>query len=152
MVSAEVDEANSTGWTTAFKYNAVIYLILMILTVLMLCCMIIPGVPPGAVTGATGCIVCFGTPLLAGAILSAVRVGSENGAPCAESELITYQDEEDPTVFTTFALNAATLKTLFIIQFVFLCPMQCCAICGGGIGSVVLTAAKMGGDDNFHMQ
>ena len=43
-------------------------------------------------------------------------------------------------------MNGDALKVLFIMQFVFLCPMQCCALCGGGIGTVVLTAAKMNDD------
>ena len=45
-------------------------------------------------------------------------------------------------------MNGDALKVLFIMQFVFLCPMQCCALCGGGIGSVVLTTIKMQ-DDGF---
>ena len=146
-------DKTATGWYTAFKYNAIIYMILLILTTLMLCCMIIPGVPPSAVTGATGCIVCFGTPLLAGAILSAVRVNSELGTACYENASdISYLDVSADTTstematFTTFAMNGGALKALFIMQFVFLCPMQCCALCGGGIGSVVLTAAKMNDD------
>ena len=146
VTEGKADET-STGWTTAFKYNAIIYMILMIITALMLCCMIIPGVPPTAVTGATGCIVCFGTPLLAGAILSAVRLNSELGTACNKNTTgISYLDTDG--VGTTFAMNGDMMKLLFIVQFVFLCPMQCCAICGGGIGTMVLTAAKMG-DDNY---
>ena len=147
-------DKTSTGWTTAFKYNAIIYMILMIITVLMLCCMIIPGIPPSAVTAGTGCVVCFGTPLLAGAILSAVRVNSDLGTACHENTSdISYIDTSDTdttgtAVFTTFAMNGDAMKILFIMQLVFLCPMQCCALCGGGIGSVVLTAAKMN-DDGF---
>ena len=154
VTEGEADKT-STGWTTAFKYNAIIYMILMIITVLMLCCMIIPGIPPAAVTAGTGCVVCFGTPLLAGAILSAVRVNSELGSACHDNTSdISYIDASDVSAeattgvatFTTFAMNGDAMKVLFIMQFVFLCPMQCCALCGGGIGSVVLTAAKMNDD------
>ena len=135
-------DKTSTGWSTAFKYNAVIYMILMIITALMLCCMIIPGVPPSAVTGGTGCIVCLWIPLLAGAILSCARVLSDLGSACHANEAtMSYIDfEETPPIGSTFAMNGDVLKLLFIMQFVFLCPMQCCALCGGGIGSVVLTA------------
>ena len=157
ITEGEADKT-STGWTTAFKYNAIIYMILMIITVLMLCCMIIPGIPPAAVTAGTGCVVCFGTPLLAGAILSAVRVNSELGSACHDNiSDISYLDASDVSAdaattamtYTTFAMNGDAMKVLFIMQFVFLCPMQCCALCGGGIGSVVLTAAKMN-DDGFN--
>ena len=154
ITEGEADKT-STGWTTAFKYNAIIYMILMIITVLMLCCMIIPGIPPAAVTAGTGCVVCFGTPLLAGAILSAVRVNSELGSACHGniSDLSYLEAFEDSTdglpAFTTFAMNGDLMKALFVMQLVFLCPMQCCALCGGGIGSVVLTAAKMN-DDGFN--
>ena len=48
VTEGEADKT-STGWTTAFKYNSIIFMILMIITVLMLCCIIIPGVPPLAV-------------------------------------------------------------------------------------------------------
>lgn len=56
-VTADVAALTSTGWTTAFKYNAIIYMILMIFTLLIVCCMVIPGVPPPA---AYCCTVCAG--------------------------------------------------------------------------------------------
>ena len=147
VTDGEADKT-STGWTTAFKYNAIIYMILMILTVLMLCCILIPGVPPAAVTGATGCIVCFGTPMLAGGILSAVRLNSDLGTACSTYLGVSYIDTEDASaIATTFSMNADMMKLLFIIQFVFLCPMQCCAICGGGIGTAVMQMNAM--NDNF---
>ena len=81
-VTEDEAEKTSTGWTTAFKYNAMIYLVLMIITALMLCCMILPGVPPSAVTGATGILICFVPLLLAGAILSTMRLNSPRGNAC----------------------------------------------------------------------
>ena len=107
VTEGEADKT-STGWTTAFRYNAIIYMILMIITVLMLCCMIIPGIPPSAVTLGTGCVVCFGTPLLAGAILSAVRVNSELGSLCHDNASdISYLDVSNTSdtglaTYTTF--------------------------------------------------
>ena len=143
-------DATSTGWTTAFKYNAIIYMMLMIFTSLMLLCMIIPGVPPAFVSGAAGCVICLGTPMLAGGILSAVRVNSDLGTACSANIVnISSYDFENPVNSSTFLENGALLRLLFIMQFVFLCPMQCCALCGGGIGTVVLTAAKMQ-DDGYH--
>ena len=43
--------------------------------------------------------------------------------------------------YTTFKMNGDALKVLFIMQIAFLCPMQCCILCAGGIGSLVLTIA-----------
>ena len=138
-------EKTSTGWTVAYKYNAIINLILLILTVLMLCCVVIPGAPANLIFAANGCIICLGTPLLAGPILAAVRAGGELGTKCGENPMVTYIPEmsADTTAteisedWQTFAADAAILKTLFIVQFIFLCPMQCCAICGGQIGYIV---------------
>ena len=149
-------EKTSTGWTVAYKYNAIINLILLILTVLMLCCIVIPGAPANFIFAANGCIICLGTPLLAGPILAAVRAGSELGTACGESKLITYVPDTtaatpSPDDLQTFADDAAILKTLFIVQFVFLCPMQCCAICGGQIGYLVCNLPKFD-DGSYHKQ
>ena len=149
-------EKTSTGWTVAYKYNAIINLILLILTVLMLCCIVIPGAPANFIFAANGCIICLGTPLLAGPILAAVRAGSELGTACGESKLITFVPDPtapptSPEDLQTFADDATILKTLFIVQFVFLCPMQCCAICGGQIGYLVCNLPKFD-DGSYHKQ
>jgi hypothetical protein len=68
-----------TGWTTTYKYNATIYLILLIITGLLMLCILIPGIPVPVLTLATGCVGCFGIPLLAGGILAAIRRGSVAG-------------------------------------------------------------------------
>lgn len=138
-------EKTSTGWTVVYKYNAIINLILLVLTVLMLCCVVIPGAPSNLIFVANGCIICLGTPLLAGPILAAVRTGSDLGTKCGENPMVTFVPDVATTTtgaevdldWNTFAIDAAILKTLFIVQFVFLCPMQCCAICGGQIGYIV---------------
>ena len=149
-------EKTSTGWTVAYKYNAIINLILLILTVLMLCCIVIPGAPANFIFAANGCIICLGTPLLAGPILAAVRAGSQLGTDCGVSTLISYVPDPtkpptSPEDIQTFADDAAILKTLFIVQFVFLCPMQCCAICGGQIGYLVCNLPKFD-DGSYHKQ
>ena len=136
-------DAMLTGWTTTYKYNAIIYLILLVVTGLMMLCILIPGIPVVLVTCSTGCAGCFGVPLLAGAILAAVRRNSVAGEACASSTIGV--DAEDSTV--TFATNAATLSTLFIVQFIFLCFQQCCTVCGGALGQMVVAMGKM--DDNF---
>lgn len=149
-------EKTSTGWTVAYKYNAIINLILLILTVLMLCCIVIPGAPANFIFAANGCIICLGTPLLAGPILAAVRAGSQLGTACGESTLISFVPDikaatTAPDDIQTFADDATILKTLFIVQFVFLCPMQCCAICGGQIGYLVCNLPKFD-DGSYHKQ
>ena len=127
-----------------------IYLVLMIVTFLMLCCMILPGVPPSAVTGATGILICFVPLLLAGAILSTMRLNSARGNACHLNFTdISYIDVSaidsgrltDMASFTTFAMNGDALKALFVMQLAFLCPMQCCILCAGSIGTLVLTSA-----------
>ena len=116
-----------------------IYLMLLIVTTLMLCCMCLPGVPTSAVSGAMSCLVCFIPLILAGAILSTRRLNGSAGKTCqAKFDNVSYVDSA--LDFTTFAQNSDTLKALFVMQLAFLCPMQCCALCGGGIGSLVLTS------------
>ena len=151
--SEETVAAGSTGWTAAFKYNAIIFLILVILTVLELCCILIPGIPPNLIFAANGCIVCLGTPLLAGPILSAVRANSDLGTACTLKDgTYTYlADTNTPTNLDghhTFATDGALLRLLMIVQFVFFCPMQCCAICGGVTGYTICNVAKL--NDEFN--
>jgi len=123
----------------------------VILTVLELCCILIPGIPPNLIFAANGCIVCLGTPLLAGPILSAVRAGSDLGTACTLNLSYTYVPDLKNTAVQdgshTFLTDGALLRLLMIVQFVFFCPMQCCAICGGAIGYTVCNIPKFGGDD-----
>lgn len=128
-----------TGWTTTYKYNGFIYLILLIITALMMLCILIPGIPVPLITVATSCVGCFGIPLLAGGILAAVRRNSVAGQACALN--LSPVDAEDATV--TFMSNAASLSTLFVVQFIFLCFQQCCALCGGSIGQAIVVMGKV---------
>ena len=84
-------------------------------------------------------------------------MNNELGTVCHENiSDISYLDVADTSdtglaTYTTFAMNGDALKVMFIVQLVFLCPMQCCAICGGGIGTAVLTMQKIQ-DDGFGRQ
>ena len=145
-------DAASTGWTTVFAYNAYIYMILMIYTVLVLCCTVIPKIPTVLITCGMVCIMCTGTPLLAGAILAAVRRNSAAGSLCAENTAVAYVDGEGADATSiTYQDIGSSMTTLFIVQFIFLCPMQCCALCGSTIAQA-LSAAKQIEDGGFIRQ
>ena len=147
-IEGETDKT-STGWTKAFNYNVHVYLILIITTVLMLVSVAVSGLPVFTITYTTGCAVCLGIPALAGAILSAVRLNSDLGTACSANNVnISTYDFEDPSKSSTFLDDGAALRLLFIMQLVFLCPMQCCALFGGGIGYVVMKAA-IAPDDGY---
>ena len=107
-------------------------MILMIYTVLALCCVVIPPVPIKAIICGAACIACTGIPLLAGAILAAIRRNSDMGALCASNKTVVYSDEDGTEI--TFEDVGASLSTLFIIQFIFICPMLCCAMAGSQLG------------------
>ena len=74
----------STGWSAAFLYNALVYLVLLITTSLMLCCIVIPPVHVYVITATNCCALCLIPATLAGAILSIVRVNKSLGAACLE--------------------------------------------------------------------
>ena len=155
-VTALMDQATfdaaSTGWTTVFAYNAYIYMILMIYTVLVLCCTVIPKIPTVLITCGMVCIMCTGTPLLAGAILAAVRRNSAMGEACANNTAVAYVDGEGADATSiTYQDIGSTMTTLFIIQFIFLCPMQCCALCGSTMAQALSAADKMS-EDGFMRQ
>ena len=69
-------EIDNTGWSTVYAFNAYMYLILLILTAGMLLCVLIPGIPPQAILCPVVCTMCSGVPVLAGAIMAAVRRNS----------------------------------------------------------------------------
>jgi hypothetical protein len=141
-------DAASTGWTTVFAYNAYIYMILMIYTVLVLCCTVIPKIPTVLITCGMVCIMCTGTPLLAGAILAAIRRNSAAGSLCAENTAVAYVDGEGADATSiTYQDIGSSMSTLFIVQFIFLCPMQCCALCGSGFAFLLSAAKQM--EDGF---
>lgn len=97
VAPAGVIDLTGTGWTAVFGFNAYLYLTMLILTACMLICILIPGVPIQLIGCAYGCVMCTGIPVLAGAILAAVRRNSDAGAACAvNTASVDYAD--DPTI------------------------------------------------------
>ena len=86
-------EATSTGWSAAILYNAIVYVVLIITTFLMLCCIIIPQINANIVTATNCYALCLIPATLAGAILSIVRVTTSLGAECLEYEGVSWVDE-----------------------------------------------------------
>ena len=121
-------------------------MIMVVLTALMLICILIPGMNPSVVMIPFGLLMCTGIVIFAGAILAAVRRNSNVGAACGANDA-SILDELDGEI--SFADNANTLKTLMIMQFVFLCPLNCCTMCGGWIGTMVLTLNKIKQSDDY---
>ena len=94
------------------------------------------------------CICCTNAPLLAGAILAAVRRNSAAGSLCAENTAVAYVDGEGADATSiTYQDIGSSMSTLFIVQFIFLCPMQCCALCGSAFAFFLSTAKQM--EDGF---
>lgn len=141
-VSLDLLSLNGTGWSGVFAFNAYVYMTMLILTASMLICILIPGVPIQLIGCAYGCTMCTAIPILAGAIMSAVRRNSGPGDACAQN-VASILNADDAAI--SFADNGSTLSTLFIVQFIFLCPMNCCIAFGGQVGIMLAVASSMGG-------
>ena len=86
--------------------------------------------------------MCAVIPSLAAIILAAVRYNSDAGTMCALNEGVLLNSDVDAEA-VTFADNAATLKNLFIIQFVFLLPVNFCILFSGYIGLLLENVGKL---------
>ena len=94
-----------TGWTQVFRFNAIMYTIIVSFVGVAMLCLAVP-----ACSGVTLCCAfCAVTPLFAAIILTGVRRFNSNGDLCASSTAISNSE-----TLETFMDNAATLKALFI--------------------------------------
>ena len=116
----QVPDFNS-GWTQVFKFQAILYTILVCMTVLSFVALFIPGVSVVLLL----CVNCAIIPALAAIILTGIRRMNLDGSKCARSLAIT-----EPDTGATFADNGATLRALFIAQCVMYLPTLCCLNCG----------------------
>ena len=109
--------AYESGWTQVFKFQAIMYTIIVSLTgaaVLVLCV-------PAASGFCLLCVNCAICPLIAAIIMTGIRVLNTNGKECAIQTAIS-----DPLTGETFADNGATAKALFITQCALHIPTVIC--------------------------
>ena len=92
-----------------FKFNAILYAILMSIAATSMLCLWVPGCSCALMC----CNICGMLPLLAAIITTGIRRLNSNGSVCAYSTAIV-----DPVTGETFADNGATMKALFIAQCV----------------------------------
>lgn len=102
-----------TGWTQAFKFQAVLYTIMVALYAISILSLCVPFL--------NQCIMCYQIcticPMIAAIILTGVRRLSTNGKVCAATN-----DIVDAETGETFADNGSTMKALFIAQCVMYIP------------------------------
>ena len=114
-----VDGSFDTQWTQVYKFNAIMYTILVSFSAVSLLCLAVPACS-GVVLCCVQCAIC---PLFAAVVLTGVRRLNSTGASCALStDIVGTEDGVD----VTFADNAATLRALFIAQCVMHLPTVCC--------------------------
>ena len=102
-----------SGWTVVFKFQAILYTILLCMSSLALLGLCIPGI--------SCCLMCGMTlsycPTLAAIILTGIRLLNDNGKLCARSTAIS-----DADTGATFKDNGETMRALFIAQCVLFIP------------------------------
>ena len=107
----------SSGWTQVFKFQAIMYTIIVSLisaAVLVLCVPVMSGC-------CLLCVNCAICPLIAAIIMTGVRVLSSNGKECSYQHAIS-----NPETGETFADNWSTAKALFIAQCALHIPTLIC--------------------------
>ena len=107
----------TSGWTQVFKFQAILYAIIVSLTAFSVLVLWLPVVS-GVCMCCVNCAVC---PLVAAIILTGVRVLNSNGKTCTYSQAIS-----DVETGETFSDNGATMKALFIAQCALHIPTLIC--------------------------
>mmetsp|Transcript_31305 Transcript_31305/g.38731 ORF Transcript_31305/g.38731 Transcript_31305/m.38731 type:complete len:144 (+) Transcript_31305:164-595(+) len=102
------EDEETTKWSQIYRYNYILYLIIMCVNILA--CMCVPCAPALACPGC--CFVFSGTPTLTAIILTGYRLKNEKGDLCAQNQIVYATGEEG--VEFTFASDAETMRKLWI--------------------------------------
>ena len=134
-----------SGWTQVFKFNAIIYTVILTMSGVSLLALAVPGLSAGILC----CTNCAILPLIAAMILTGIRRLNTDGDLCASSPAISDAETNE-----TFADNGATLKALFIAQCVLYLPMLCCFNCGFQLTFIgdIANYEEKGIDDGYVMR
>ena len=114
-------EPYESGWTLVFKFQAVLYTILLCMGSLALLGMCIPGISCCLMCG----MLCSYCPTIAAIILTGIRLLNDNGQLCASSTAIS-----DADTGATFKDNGETMRALWIAQCVLFIPTTCAIMFG----------------------
>ena len=109
----------TTDWVMIYRYNAIMYTILLSFVVGSCLCLFVPPVMFGGIC----CFMCAGLPTIAAIIMTGIRRFSYEGNMCALSTDVVGED-------LTFADDAGTLKAVFIAQCAMHVPTFICFMVG----------------------
>ena len=113
-VFGEEDLVKATGWTQAFKFQAILYTIMVTIYSVSILSLCIPFVNQCIMC----CQICTICPMVAAIILTGVRRLNTSGSVCAANTT----DIVDTETGDTFATNGQTMKAIFIAQCVMYLP------------------------------
>ena len=107
----------SSGWTQVFKFQAIMYTIIVSLLGAGLVVLCVPVMSCFCLI----CVNCAICPMVAALIMTGIRVLNTNGKECSYQQAIS-----NPETGETFADNWSTAKALFIAQCALHIPIIIC--------------------------